>query len=185
MNNKMLLVCALGFSSLIVGCGSDSSSESASDESNAVKKQFSSEVVGTWEKSCFPIYDPQDVNKILAYNSMLMTVKSDLSSTSKVEVYATSDSQCLSSTKTITMDSKFDVDGKISTDESYEAYAVNIIPKSIDGGSWESESTVYSLLYIDSEKMYFGQPSTNNTGSSKDKRHSGLNLKSYYTKVIY
>ncbi|MGF1878349.1 hypothetical protein L4D77_24055 [Photobacterium frigidiphilum] len=184
MKNKFLLISVLSMSSLLIGCGSDSNSNSSTDEKTAIEKQLISEMSGTWKNECFPVYDVENGNKLSAYNTIVMTVDSDLSLTSSASVYDAADNKCESNSLLITMNTKIEVKGKAYSDESYEAYAVDVNKGEIVNGSWNTLSTTYTLVYIESEKFYFGQQTGNNTGESDAKRHSSLNLVEYFNQVI-
>ncbi len=77
--------------------------------------------------------------------------------------------------------SNLEIKGKTISDESIEAYHLN------ETFTYNSEDDLppnYTLIYLNSERLYFGQSSGENLGESEDKRHSSIVLDDYFTQII-
>ena len=78
--------------------------------------------------------------------------------------------------------SKFEITGKVISDESIEASGLN--ETFIYNSDNRDLHPNYTLIYIDSEKLYFGQKSGLNLGETPEKRHSSISLDNYFTKIV-
>ncbi|RVU35557.1 hypothetical protein EOE67_13260 [Rheinheimera riviphila] len=78
--------------------------------------------------------------------------------------------------------SKFDIRGQIISDESIETYVLNETFTYNSGG--RDTPPNYTLVYIDSEKLYFGQKSAKSSGKTSETRHSSISLDNYFRKII-
>lgn len=78
--------------------------------------------------------------------------------------------------------SDFKILGKIISEESIAARGLD------ETFTYNSDSRDlppnYTLIYIDNEKLYFGQQSGENIGDTPETRHSSISLDDYFIKVI-
>ena len=78
--------------------------------------------------------------------------------------------------------SKFEITGKVISEESIEANGLN--ETFIYSSDNRDLPPNYTLIYIDSEKLYFGQKSGSNLGETPETRHSSISLDNKFTQII-
>lgn len=153
----------------------DNEDDVDSEKSDLIKSLAST----SWERACFPVYDGEI---IVNYNNATMDINSELQSTSNVEVYSAIDSNCSVVKKTISYTAQLEITEKIITEESIEAYGLNVI--FISSPDITKLYSPYSLIYVASEKLYGGVDSGNNFGETPETRHSSISLDEYFSKVL-
>ncbi|PHR83959.1 MAG: hypothetical protein COA59_09980 [Colwellia sp.] len=78
--------------------------------------------------------------------------------------------------------SKFEITGKEISEESIEANGLN--ETFIYNSDNRDLPPNYTLIYIDSEKLYFGQKTGSNLGETHETRHSSISLDNNFTQII-
>jgi len=137
----------------------------------------------SWEKECsaynkFPsdsLKDPWNVKIKLSIDASLKT-------TYRTEYFHPNDKGCNSMMFDALDISQFDIRGKVITEESIEANGLNET-YTYNSGNRDLPPN-YTLIYIDSEKLYFGQNSAKNSGKTMETRHSSISLNNYFRKII-
>lgn len=167
-------------SMLLFSCGGsegDAATETSTEDSIANLSNTS------WKKECVP-YNilSTDDSTVLWYVNISLSIDSSLKTTHRTEFFRPTDTEC-DSIMFDTIDiAKFEITSKVISEESIVAYGLN---KTFIYNSDNSDSPpIYTLLYIDSEKLYFGQKSGSNLGETPETRHSSISLDNYFTKII-
>lgn len=136
-----------------------------------------------WEKECSP-YNKFSSDELKdAWNVKIkLSIDSSLKSTYRTEYFHPTDIECDSMMFDALDISKFDITSKIISEESIKANGLNEI------FSYNSDNRDlppnYTLIYIDSEKLYFGQKSGLNLGETLKTRHSSISLNNYFRQII-
>ncbi|TXH96206.1 MAG: hypothetical protein E6Q75_07780 [Rheinheimera sp.] len=165
---------------VLSSCGG---SEGNSDN-ETLTNEFQAKLSNTsWEKGC-SVY-----NKFLsddlkdAWNVKIkLSIDSSLEATYRTEYFHPNDTECNSMMFDALDVSRFDIRGKVISEESIDANALNEIFIYKSGGR---ELTLdYTLIYIDGERLYFGQSSAQNSGKTLETRHSSISLNNYFRKII-
>jgi len=78
--------------------------------------------------------------------------------------------------------SKFEIKGKVMSEESIDANVLNEV-FSYNSGARNLPPN-YTLIYVDGERLFFGQQSAKNPGSTLETRHSSISLNNYFRKII-
>jgi hypothetical protein len=172
---------AIVFSSMVLSSCGGSEGGSANEKSTS---DFQAKLSNTsWEKECsaynkFPIDELKD-----AWNVKIkLDIDYSQNATYRTEYFHPNDKKC-NSMMFDTLDiSKFDIRGKVISEESIEANGLNEIFTYNSGN--RNLPPNYTLIYIDSEKLYFGQISTKNSGKTVETRHSSISLDNYFRKII-
>lgn len=165
---------------LLVACGG-SGGDNSSDipQSDPIAKLANT----SWVKECSAYNKLSNGNSTDAWNVITkLSIDADLKSTYKTEFYRPSDTSC-DEMMFDTLDvSTFEFKGKAISDESIDAQALNetFVYNSDNGVT----SPIYTLVYVHSEKLYFGQSSGSNNGESSDKRHSSISLDHYFIQLL-
>ena len=137
----------------------------------------------SWKKDCFPYHESSTDGSIVSWHiNKSLRIDSSLKSTYKTEFFRPTDKECDSLLFETTDISRLEITGKIISEESIEAYGLNETFIFTSDNSEPPPS--YSLIYIDSEKLYFGQESDTNLGKTPQTRHSSISLDDYFTQVI-
>ena len=166
---------------LLFSCGGSEGEGSATE---TLKKDPTVNLATTsWEKACFPDYDlSSDEPRIAWYLSVKLTIDSSLTATYKTAFFRPTDTECHSMMFDALDISTFEITGKIISEESIVAYGLN--ETFIYNSDNSKRPPNYSLIYIDSEKLYFGQNSGENLGETPQTRHSSISLDDYFSQVI-
>ncbi|NQZ20868.1 MAG: hypothetical protein HRT53_02335 [Colwellia sp.] len=167
-------------SMFLFSCGG-SEGDAATDTS---KKDFIANLSNTsWKKECFPYSAlSTDNSTALWYINIKVSINSSLKSTYKTEFFHPTDTVC-NSVMFNTIDiSKLEITDKVISEESIEAYGLN--ETFIYNSDSSDSAPSYTLIYIDSEKLYFGQKSGSNIGKTPETRHSSISLNDYFSQVI-
>ncbi|WP_369433712.1 hypothetical protein [Psychromonas sp. MME1] len=159
--------------------GSDGDSATETSKSDPIAKLSNT----YWEKECSP-YNKLSRDELKeAWNVKIkLSIDSSLRSTYRTEYFHPTDTEC-DSMMFDTLDiSKFEITGKVISEESIEANGLNEI--FIYNSGNRDFSPNYTLIYIDSEKLYFGQKSGSNLGETVETRHSSISLDNNFTQII-
>jgi hypothetical protein len=137
----------------------------------------------SWEKECSPYNKlSSDESKSLWNVKIKLSIDSSLKSTYRTEFFHPTDTECDSMIFDTLDISKFEITGKVISEESIEANALNEI--FIYNSDNRNISTIYTLIYINSENLYFGQKSGSNLGKTLETRHSSISLDNYFFKIV-
>lgn len=135
-----------------------------------------------WEKECSS-YNKLSTDELVdEWNVKIsLSIDESLTSTYRIEYFHPTDTECGSMLWNALYMSTFDIRGKIISDESIEVNGLNetFVYSSRD----ETLSSNYTLLYLNSEKLYFGQKSSLRLGETVDTRHSSISLDDYFTQI--
>lgn len=177
MKNIFLVTGMILSSFTLISCGG---SQDVVVNTDTSKEDFIASLSSTsWERMCVPVYNGSTV---AAYNNNALTINSSLQSTSIVELFDVTDTTCDSIVSNITYISQIEILDTIISEESIEVYGLDSVPVS-SPDDVEIQST-YTLIYIDSERLYFGQNSGSNLGETPETRHSSISLDEYFSKVV-
>lgn len=173
----------IALSSIVLfSCGGSSSNEGTTNET-PIKASITSLLNTNWEKECSP-YNKLSSNEIntLWNVKTRLSIDSSLKSTYKTTFFRPTDTACDAMVFDSLDISKFEITDNITSDESIEAFGLN------ETFIYHSDSLTslpsYTLIYIDSEKLYFGQKSGSNTGKTLETRHSSISLDNYFRQII-
>jgi len=166
----------------LFSCGGSEGKGDAATETS--KSDFKVKLSNTsWEKECSP-YNKFSSDKLKdAWNVKIkLSIDSSLKSTYRTEYFHPADIECDSMMWDDLDISKFDIVGKVISDESIEANGLN---ETFTYNSGNRDLPLnYTLIYINSEKLYFGQNSSSNLGETLETRHSSISLDDYFTQIV-
>ncbi|MEW6989128.1 hypothetical protein AADZ91_00450 [Colwelliaceae bacterium 6441] len=175
---KNLIISITLSSFFLFACGGSDEDTETSKSSSTVKLLNTS-----WEKKCSPYnkFSNEEL-KDLWNVKIKLSIDASLKSTYRTTYYHPSDTEC-NSMMFDTLDiSTYKITGKIISEESIEAKGLN------ETYVYNSENRDlpknYTLIYIDNEKLYFGQPSGLNLGKTPETRHASISLDDYFTQII-
>jgi len=137
----------------------------------------------TWKKECSPYNKSTSEGGNTLWNvNIKLSIDSSLKSTYRTEFFHPTDTSCDAMMFDTLEISTFEIKGKATSEESIEAYGLN------ETFIYNSENNVnsanYTLFYIHSERLYFGQKSGSNLGETPETRHTSISLDNYFTQVI-
>jgi hypothetical protein len=176
----LMLLCFIS----LCACGGGDPVHSGSSPELAAKLAATS-----WEKPCSPYNKFPSADVSDAWNVRIkLSINADLQASYRSEYFHPNDKNCTSMLFDTLHITTLAIKGKVMTAESIEAYALD------ETFIFNSGNTrlppLYSLIYLDVEKLYFGRPlattSTQNPASGKtpDTRHSSISLNDYFRKVM-
>jgi len=184
---KIELAIVLSLSVALLGCGgSGSKSHVNKDHSgndsiaDTTKEELIEGISGeSWMKECFLVRDYLTMTGE-NYITVTININSSLEATTTTHVYLPGYTSCNhhSFVESLSFTTQLEIKDKSISDESIEAYALNISFK--ESPDITDIPTSYSLIYLDSEKLYFGKDSGENLGESTETRHSSISLDDYY-----
>lgn len=138
----------------------------------------------SWEKACSPYNKfPSDDLTDLWNVKIKLRIDYSLKSTYKTQFFDPNDTECKEAMEFDRIDvSTLEITGKIISEESIAANGLNetFVYSSENGDLGVN----YTLIYINSERLYFGQPSASNLGETAETRHSSISLDDYFTQVL-
>jgi hypothetical protein len=136
-----------------------------------------------WKKECFPYNKlSTDGSPVSWYINIRLRIDSSMKSTYITEFFRPTDTACASMMFNTTDISRLEITNKIITEESIEAYGLN--ETFIFNSDNSDPAPRYTLIYIDSERLYFGQKSGSNLGKTPETRHSSISLDDYFSQII-
>jgi hypothetical protein len=174
------LTITIALSSIFLfSCGG--SEEDAATET--LKKDVIANLSNTsWEKECSPDnkLSSDELNDLWNVKIKL-SIDSSLKFTYRTKFFHPTDTACDSMMFDAIDISKFEITDKIISEESIEANGLN------ETFTYNSDNRDlppnYTLIYIDSEKLYFGQKSGSNLGKTPETRHSSISLDNHFTQI--
>lgn len=167
-------------SMVLSSCGGSEESTPTKTSKNDFRAKLSNT---SWEKECSP-YNKFSSDELKdAWNVKIkLSIDSSLKSTYRTEYFHPSDTECDSMMFDYQDISKFEITGKAISEESIEASGLN---ETFTYNSHNRDLPPnYTLIYIDSEKLYFGQKSGSNLGETPETRHSSISLDNKFRQVI-
>lgn len=172
---------AIVFSSMCLSACGGSEEVSANVTSTS---EFQEKLANTsWEKECSAYNKfPSDELKEAWNVKIKLRIDSSLEATYRTEYFHPNDTECNSLMFDALDISKFDIRGKVISDESIDANGLNEI--FIYNSGNRNLPPSYTLIYVDSEKLYFGQESAKNSGKTLETRHSSISLNNYFRKIV-
>jgi len=175
------LTIAIAFSSLFLFSCGGSDQESTTETSKGDPIETLSNTL--WQKDC-SLYNKLSSDEIsdLWKVNIKLSIDSSLKSTYRTEFFHPSDTECNSMVFETLNISRFEITGKIISEESIEANGLN--ETFIFNSEDHPLSTHYTLIYVHSEKLYFGQKSGSNQGETPETRHSSISLDDSFTQII-
>ena len=154
---------------------------------NAVTETSQSESIvklsnTSWEKECSSYNKLSSDELTDVWNVKIkLSIDSSLKGTYRTEYFHPADTACESMMFDTLDISNFEIIGKIVSEESIEAHGLN--ETFIYNSENRSSLLNYTLIYIQSEKLYFGQQSDGNLGETPETRHSSISLDNYFTQI--
>ena len=175
------ILITIALSSMVLSSCGGSEGDVATETS---KSDFKAKLTNTsWGKECSPYNKfSSDELKDVWNVKIKLSIDSSLKSTYRTEYFHPADTECGSMMFDALDISKFDITGKVISEESIEANGLNEI-FTYNSGNRDLPPN-YTLIYIDSEKLYFGQKSAANLGVTLETRHSSISLDDYFTQII-
>ena len=178
MKNSWIVIALL-----LMGLFSCGGSENSSDNGTSTGDSKTKISNTYWEKECSP-YNKFTSDELKdAWNVKIeLSIDSSLKATYRTQYFHPTDIEC----DLMMFDgldiSTLDIRGKVTTDEGIKVNALN------ETFTYNSDSRDlppnYTLIYIASEKLYFGQQTSENAGKTLETRHSSISLDNYFRQVI-
>lgn len=159
------------------GSGGDSSTDIAKSD------DITNLANTAWIKECSPYNKLSSDDSNTTWNVITkLSIDDELKSTYRTEYFRPEDTLCETREFDSIDVSTFDIKSKVISDESIAAYGLNetFIYNSGDGVT----SPMYTLIYVNSERLYFGQSSGDNTGETASTRHSSISLDNYFIQQV-
>jgi hypothetical protein len=175
MKKDFLIAGLIGLITLLTGCNESDSEPVVETDKQVFIKSIS---YTSWKKDCYPVYFE---GELMAYNNSKISINSSLLVTASVDIFEKTDTTCSSLNDTTDFTFQFEVTDKIVSEEGYETYGLNV---TLESSEVTQASENYTLLYIDAEKLHYGQETGMNLGKTPETRHSSVSLDDYYTKII-
>ncbi|MDG1751919.1 MAG: hypothetical protein P8I03_09705 [Thalassotalea sp.] len=176
---NLWMVTALSLMGLF-SCGGSEEGSDTGTSSSAAKTILSNTY---WEKEC-SVYNKFSSDELKdAWNvKIALTIDSSLKATYRTEYFHPTDTECDLMMFDALDISTFDIRGEVTTDEGIKVNGLN------ENYTYNSDSRDlppnYTLIYIASEKLYFGQKSAENHGETLETRHSSISLDNYFRQII-
>ncbi len=177
---KNLTITIALSSMFLFSCGgSDGDAATETSKSDSIAKLSNT----SWGKECSPYNKlSSDELKDLWNVKIKLSIDSSLKSTYRTKFFHPTDTQCNSMIFDTLDISTFEITGKVISEESIEANGLN--ENFIYNSGNQDLPPNYTLIYIDSEKLYFGQKSGSNLGETPETRHSSISLDNNFTQII-
>ena len=177
---KNILITVALSSMVLFSCGG-SGGDSTTEIPKGDFKEYLSNT--SWIKECSS-YNKLSTDELTdAWNVKIsLSIDSALKVTYRTEYFHPADTECDSMMFNTLDISKFEITGKVMSEESVNANGLNEI-FIFNSGNRDFPPN-YTLIYIDSEKLYFGQASGLNLGETPETRHSSISLDNYFSKII-
>jgi hypothetical protein len=178
---KILPMTVVIFSIVIFSCGGTKgdSAVTKTSKSDGIAKLANT----NWEKACSSYNKLSNDALKDAWNVKIkLSIDSSLKATYRTEYFQPTDIECNLMMFDALDISTFDITGKVISEESIEANGLN--ETFIYHSDNRELSMNYTLIYINSEKLYFGHKSGLNLGKTPETRHSSISLDNYFTQII-
>jgi len=180
MQMKKVRIALVFLPLVLSSCGGSEGSSANGTSTNDFQTKLSST---SWVKEC-SVYNKFQSDELKdAWNVRIkLSIDAALNATYRTEYFHPTDTAC----KSMMFDhfdiSTFSIKGRIMSDESIDANGLDE-KFTYSSGSRENPPN-YTLIYVDSEKLYFGQQTAKNSGKTPETRHSSISLNDYFRKVI-
>lgn len=161
------------------GSGGDSNAVSETSKSDFIEKLSNT----SWEKECsiYNKFASEDAKELWNVKTKL-SIDASLQATYRTQYFHPTDTKCDSAMFDTLDISKFEFTSKIISEESIAATGLN--ERFIFNSNNRDLATNYTIIYIDSEKLYFGQNSGVNLGKTPQTRHSSISLDESFIQII-
>jgi len=172
---------AVVFSAIVLSACGGSDGGSANSSSTP---DFRVKLANTsWEKECSTYNKlPSDELTDAWQVKIKLSIDSSLNATYRTEYFHPGDTKCNSMMFDALDISRFEIRGKVFSEESIEAHALNETFTFNSGN--RNVPPNFTLVYLDGEKLYFGQSSAKNPGTAPETRHASISLNHYFRKVL-
>jgi hypothetical protein len=114
--------------------------------------------------------------------TITIDINPSLESVTTIEAFSASTCHHHSVETRLTFTTQLEIKDKVISEESIEAFGLDTY--FIDSPDITALPVSYSLIYLGSEKLYYGIDSGTNLGETKETRHSSIYLDNYFTKVV-
>jgi hypothetical protein len=189
MNNHKIATLVLLCCTSLYGCGGGESNHTGVGHDLAASLAATS-----WQTSCSPYNKFPSDNLSDAWNVRIkLSINAALQASYRSEYFHPNDKNCTNMLFDTLHITTLSIKGKVMTVESIEAYALDETFSFFSGN--KNLPPLYSLIYLDVEKLHFGRPPANHssahhssantaTGKTPDTRHTSISLNDYFRKVI-
>jgi len=136
-----------------------------------------------WQKECLPYHRLSADGSTALWNiNVMVSIDFSLKTTYRTDYFSPIDTECHSIVFDTLAISTFEITDKVTSEESIVAFGLN---ETFIYNSDDSDlSASYSLIFIDSEKLYFGQKSDSNLGITAETRHASISLDDYFSQIV-
>ena len=191
---KVQLASILGLSITLLACGGSGSGSPVGDSgssspvgdsasSTASKAEFIKSISGTnWTRECFSTEISGLTDSEYKYFSINISISSSLESITTAYPFSQSDCNHHSSGRVIKFTTQLEVTDKVISENGIEVYGLNTT--FIKSSDITEQPTSYGLIYLNSEKLYFGIATGSNSGQSEETRHSSISLDRYFWQAL-
>lgn len=172
------------------GSGGDSAVDGSGGDSvvddfavDTTKELFIKNISETsWVKECVQIFHsyltiPED-----NFITITIGINSSLKSINKIEAFSEPTCNHHSLVTRLTFTTQLEITDKIISDESIEVYGLNTY--FVESSDITELPPSYSLIYLDSERLYYGIDSGLNLGESNETRHTSISLDDYFSEIV-
>jgi hypothetical protein len=187
---KIQLASIVGLSITLLACGGSSSgsdvegSDIGGSAVYASKEGFINKISATsWINECSHMNINGLTDSKWSYFDIKISINSSLESITTATQFSESDCNHHSRGETITFTTQLEVTDKIISEEGIEVYGLNTY--FIESPDIAELSPSYSVIYLNSEKLYYGIASGSNSGKAKETRHASISLVDYFWQVRY
>lgn len=185
---KIKLASIVILSLVLFACGGSGSDSTGADTTgsdtvvNTTKEAFIKRISGTsWGKECFHIDHDYFTIPENNYITFTITINSSLESITTAQAFSEATCNHHSYASKLTFTTQLEITDKIISEESIEVYGLNTY--FIESPDITELPPSYSLIYLNSERLYYGIGSGANLGESKETRHSSISLDDYFLKL--
>jgi len=177
---KNLRIAIVFLSMILSSCGGSEEALTSGSSTNAFQEKLSNT---SWVKECSTYNKFQSDELKDAWNVKIkLSIDSALNATYRTEYFHPNDTGCKSVMFDFFEVSKLSIRGRIMSEESIDANGLDEIFTYSSGNREITPS--YTLIYVDGEKLYFGQISASKSGKTLETRHSSISLDNYFRKLI-
>jgi hypothetical protein len=191
---KIQLASIVGLSMTLLACGGSGSDPAGSENDSsgadngsvvyASKEEFIKKISETtWRRECFAAQINDLTDSKGSYFDINISINSSLETITTAIPYSESDCNHHSRGIRFTFKAQLEITDKIISEEGIEVYGLNTY--FIENPDIAELPPTYSLIYLNSEKLYYGVAAGSNSGESKETRHSSISLDNYFLQVLY
>lgn len=177
---KNIKISIVFLSMMLSACGGSEENLTSGTPSNSFQEKLSNT---SWVKECsaYNKFQGDELNNLWNVKIKL-SIDASLNATYRTEYFHPNDIACKSVMFDYFDTSKFYIRGRIMTEESVDANGLDETFTYSSGNRGLPPN--YTLIYVDGEKLYFGQKSDKNSGKTPETRHSSISLNNYFRKLI-